>query len=150
MKTECLLIFLIVYLIKDLINELFLDFNLPSWMLNVEWVYRQEKKLSEIDVNGEGVQKEVMIMNPVSIDDDAKKMCHWLTDNINGPSRNILSLTQVLVSNVWLTLATAYTYVSSRLRRHPLKICRVQRHNCLYITFMKTTVNSTSVYIATI
>lgn len=137
MKTECLIIFFTVYLFIDLINELFLDFNLPSWMLNVEWVYRQEKKLSEIDVNGEGVhQKEVMIMDPVSIDDDARTMCHWLTDNINGPSRNILSLTQVLVSNVWLTLATTYTYGSSRLRRHPLKMCRVQGHNCLYITFM--------------
>lgn len=35
-------------------------------------------------------------MDPISIDDGAKVMCRWLTDNLNGPSRNILPLTQVL------------------------------------------------------
>lgn len=38
---------------------------------------RQEKKLIEIDVNGEGVhQKEVTIMDSISIDDGANVMCH--------------------------------------------------------------------------
>lgn len=43
---ECLIIFFIVYLFIDLINELFLDFNLLSWMLNVEWVLMLRKKIN--------------------------------------------------------------------------------------------------------